>query len=105
MENRDINDRIRASAGTFIAECDHDYRQQLHDAAGMSVSADVQGDSESDGYADVAEVEQIEEVALRQPEHHSDRLERCEEDDGPDVFPHAVFPPPNRWILIRDAHP
>lgn len=34
MENRDINDRIRESAGTFIAECDHDYRQQLHDAAG-----------------------------------------------------------------------
>ncbi len=33
MENRDINDRIRTSAGTFIAECDHNYRQQLHDAA------------------------------------------------------------------------
>ena len=33
MENRDINDRIRESAGEFIAECDHHYRQQAHDAA------------------------------------------------------------------------
>ena len=33
MENRDINDRIRESAGEFIAECDHRYRQQAHDAA------------------------------------------------------------------------
>ena len=32
MENRDINDRIHESAGTFIAECDHEYRQQLNDA-------------------------------------------------------------------------
>ena len=33
MENRDINDRIRESAGEFIAACDHHYRQQAHDAA------------------------------------------------------------------------
>ena len=33
MENRDINDRIHESAGNFIAECDHHYRQQAHDAA------------------------------------------------------------------------
>ena len=33
MENRDINDRIHESAGEFIAECDHHYRQQAHDAA------------------------------------------------------------------------
>ncbi len=33
MENHDINDDIRKSAGTFIAQCDHHYRQQVHDAA------------------------------------------------------------------------
>lgn len=33
MENHDINNDIRSSAGTFIAECDHHYRQQVHDAA------------------------------------------------------------------------
>lgn len=33
MEIRDINNAIRASAGSFISECDHHYRQQVHDAA------------------------------------------------------------------------
>ena len=33
MEIRDINNAIRASAGTFISECDHNYRHQVHDAA------------------------------------------------------------------------
>lgn len=33
MEIRDINNAIRASAGAFISECDHHYRQQVHDAA------------------------------------------------------------------------
>ena len=33
MENRSINYSIRASAATLINECDHNYRQQVHDAA------------------------------------------------------------------------
>lgn len=33
MENRTINNSIRNSAATLINECDHNYRQQVHDAA------------------------------------------------------------------------
>lgn len=38
MENRAINNSIRASAATLINDCDHNYRQQIHDAAERIVS-------------------------------------------------------------------
>ena len=38
MENRSINYSIRASAATLINECDHNYRQQVHEPSWLQHS-------------------------------------------------------------------
>ena len=58
----------------------------------MPVFPDVQEDAQGDGAADIAEVEQVEDVVLRQPQRDGDRLKDGQDQDGQRIFFHHSSP-------------
>ena len=66
--------------------------KQLNDAPGMSVLPDEQEDAQRNGQADVAEIEQIEQVVLCQPQGDRDRFEYHQHQGRHRIFLHPRIP-------------
>ena len=60
--------------------------EKLHHPARVPAPLEEQEETESNRAADIAEIQQIEDIVLRQPQRHGDRLEHKKQDEG-----HAVF--------------
>ena len=75
--------------------------KQLNDAPGMPVFFDEQEDAQRNGHADIAEIEQIEQIALCQPQRNGYCFKYSQHHDRHRIFLHLCIPTNPGWLLFH----